>query len=246
MHQKLSQILQDTLKKYNITDYSLNDDCTDYTININDNITIHEFPHAINTFEIIDRNHGMRFFAFFDDEYERLFRFSKYEIKGIDEYKLMNIRIPFIVLYNKIEASYEIYFYNEKNPYYEMDYPNCYINKDNRILLINFYEFKMVDLSDYYFYEIKHTKNQEDWHFNITVKQRNKILFNDEVTVIPDRGREYFVTKDNKSFTLDCIWLYGITELYPHTENALLYDTNNNQSIMVCYSKTPFKLIDMK
>ena len=79
----------------------------------------------------------MRFFAFFDDEYERLFRFSKYEIKGIDEYKLLNIRIPFIVLYNKIEASYEVYFYNEKNPYYEMDYPNCYINKDNRILLIN-------------------------------------------------------------------------------------------------------------
>lgn len=137
MHQKLSQILQDTLKKYNITDYSLNDDCTDYTININDNITIHEFPHAINTFEIIDSHHGIRFFAFFDDEYERLFRFSKYEIKGIDEYKLINIRIPFIVLYNKIEASYEIYFYNEKNPYYEMDYPNCYINKDNRILLIN-------------------------------------------------------------------------------------------------------------
>ena len=137
MHQKLSQILQDTLKQYNITNYSLHDDCIYYNININDNITIHEFPHAINTFEIIDRHHGIRFFAFFDDEYERLFRFSKYEIKGIDEYKLMNIRIPFIVLYNKIEASYEIYFYNEKNPYYEMDYPNCYINKDNRILLIN-------------------------------------------------------------------------------------------------------------
>ena len=104
----------------------------------------------------------------------------------------------------------------------------------------------MVDLSNYYFYEIKHTKNQEDWHFNITVKQRNKILFNDEVTVILDRGQEHFLTKDNKSFTLDCIWLYGRTELYPHTENALLYDTNNNQSIMVCYSKTPFKLIDAK
>ena len=104
----------------------------------------------------------------------------------------------------------------------------------------------MVDLSNYYFYEIKHTKNQEDWHFNITVKQRNKILFNDEVTVIPVRGQEHFLTKDNKSFTLDCIWLYGRTELYPHTENGLLYDTNNNQSIMVCYSKTPFKLIDMK
>ena len=137
MHQKLSQILHDILKKYNITDYSLHDDCIDYTINVNDNMTIHGIPQAVNTFEIIDSHHGIRFFAFFDDEYERLFRFSKYEIKGIDEYKLLNIRIPFIVLYNKIEASYEIYFYNEKNPYYEMDYPNCYINKDNRILLIN-------------------------------------------------------------------------------------------------------------
>ena len=137
MHQKLSQILDDTLKKYNITDYSLADDCSKYTININDNITIHGIPQAVNTFEIRNSHHGMIFFAFFDDEYERLFRISKYEIKGIDEYKLRNIRIPFIVLYNKIEASYEIYFYNEKNPYYEMDYPNCYINKDNRILLIN-------------------------------------------------------------------------------------------------------------
>ena len=137
MHQKLSQILQDTLKQYNITNYSLADDCSNYDININDNITIHVFPHANNTVEIIDRNHGMKFCAFCDDKYERLFRFSKYEIKEIDKYKLMNIRIPFIVLYNKIEASYEVYFYNEKNPYYEMEYPNCYINKDNRILLIN-------------------------------------------------------------------------------------------------------------
>ena len=43
MHQKLSQILHDTLKQYNITDYSLHDDCIDYTININDK-TIHGIP----------------------------------------------------------------------------------------------------------------------------------------------------------------------------------------------------------
>ena len=188
----------------------------------------------------------MIFFAFFDDEYERLFRISKYEIKGLDNNssKFKNTIVPFIALYNKIECSDEIYFYNEKNPYYEMDYPNCYINKDNRILLINLHNFEIVDLSDYYFYEISHSKNQEDWHFNITVKQRNKILFNDEVTVIPDE--RYFVTKDNKSFTLDCIWFYDRTELIPHTLNGLLMNNYHNQSIMVCYSKTPFKLIDMK
>ena len=104
----------------------------------------------------------------------------------------------------------------------------------------------MVDLSNYYFYEIKHTKNQEDWHFNITAKHRNKILFDGEVTVIPDRGQEHFLTKDNKSFTLDCIWFYDSTELIPHTRNALLMNNYHNQSIMVCYSKTPFKLIDAK
>ena len=93
MHQKLSQILQDTLKQYNITNYSLADDCSNYDININDNITIHEFPHAINTFEIIDRNHGMRFFAFFDDEYERLFRPSKYEFELNDLFKYKDDKI---------------------------------------------------------------------------------------------------------------------------------------------------------
>ena len=93
----------------------------------------------------------------------------------------------------------------------------------------------MVDLSNYYFYEIKHTKNQEDWHFNITVKQRNKILFNDEVTVIPDRGQEHFLTKDNKSFTLDCIWFYDSTELIPHTRNVLLM--NIRIPFIVLYNK---------
>ena len=89
----------------------------------------------------------------------------------------------------------------------------------------------MVDLSNYYFYEIKHTKNQEDWHFNITVKHHNKILFNDEVTVIPDRGQEHFLTKDNKSFTLD------LTK----TKNII-----NDQDCAISYSETPFKLIDAK
>lgn len=69
-----------------------------------------------------------------------------------------------------------------------MDYPNCYINKDNKIILIkDFYEFKMVDLSDYYFYEISNINNQKDWCYNLTVKHRNKILFNDEVNISLDR-----------------------------------------------------------
>ena len=205
------------------------------------------FPHVISFFKIKNIDKGMIYYAWFDDEYERLFKPSKYEFELNNLFNYKDDVIDIIKLYNKIEASYEVYFCDEKNPYYEMDYPNCYINKDNKIISItDFYNFKMFDLSDYYFYEIEHAKNQEDWHFNVTVKQRNKILFNGEVTVTPSRGQVYFVTKDNKSFTLDCIWLYGITELYPHTENALLYDTNNNQSIMVCYSKTPFKLIDAK
>ena len=178
----------------------------------------------------------MLFDAWFDDEYERLFRPSKYEFELNDLFKYKDDKIQFIKLYNKIEASYEVYFCDEKNPYYEMDYPNCYINKDNKIILIkDFYEFKIVDLSDYYFYEISNINinNQTDWRYNLTVKHRNKILFNDEVNISLDRynRQAHFVTKNDKSFTLD------LTK----TKNII-----NDQDCAISYSETPFKLIDAK
>ena len=236
MHQKLSQILQDTLKQYNITNYSLHDDCSYYEINVNDNIIMIGFPHVVNFFKIKNIDKGMLFYACFDDEYERLFRPSKYEFELNDLFKYKDDKIQFIKLYNKIEASYEVYFCDEKNPYYEMDYPNCYINKDNKIILIkDFYEFKMVDLSDYYFYEISNINinNQTDWRYNLTVKHRNKILFNDEVNISLDRynRQAHFVTKNDKSFTLD------LTK----TKNII-----NDQDCAISYSETPFKLIDAK
>ena len=247
MHQKLSQILQDTLKQYNITNYSLHDDCIYYNININDNITIHASPNIINIFEIKDRNKGMMFYACFDDEYERLFSFSKYEcFKYIKlfKFKLKNVRVPFIELYNKVECSDELYVCNEKNPYYEIDnYEYCFINKDNKII-IELAEWEIEDLSDFYFYEIYHTDNQEDWHFNVTVKHHNKILFNDEVTVTFDKqnNQAYLVTKNNKAFTLDCISEYEETRLTPNDENAITIKYNYT----ICCTKTPFKLIDEK
>ena len=124
-----------------------------------------------------------------------------------------------------------------------MDYPNCYINKDNKIIL-QLDRCELDDLSDFYFYEIYHTDNQEDWHFNVTVKHHNKILFNDEVTVTFDKqnNQAYLVTKNNKAFTLDCISEYEETRLTPNDENAITIKYNYT----ICCTETPFKLIDMK
>ena len=133
---------------------------------------------------------------------------------------------------------------DEKNPYYEIDnYEYCFINKDNKII-IELAEWEIEDLSDFYFYEIYHTDNQEDWHFNVTVKHHNKILFNDEVTVKFDKqnNQAYFVTKDNKTFTLDCISEYKETRLLPSGKHRIKLEDNYT----ICYTETPFKLIDMK
>ena len=104
----------------------------------------------------------------------------------------------------------------------------------------------MVDLSDYYFYEINHTDNQEDWHFNITAKHRNKILFDGEVTVKFDKHNSaYFLTKNNKSFTLDCIHNYIKIKLIPYAENEIFLSSIYD-NYTICCTKTPFKLIDAK
>ena len=62
------------------------------------------------------------------------------------------------------------------------------------------------------------------------------------MTVIPDRGQEHFLTKDNKSFTLDCISEYKETSLTPNDENAITIKYNYT----ICCTETPFKLIDAK